>query len=83
MTIPEKVAVPPKYSAYLFDDETTMKNETYEGCCERLFRGSHVTDNRILTCWRKFIAIIMTRDAMFGSLKSSASSLVSWRDEDG
>jgi len=31
MIIPEKVAFPPKYSAYLFDDETTMKNETCEG----------------------------------------------------
>jgi hypothetical protein len=31
MIIPEKVAFPPKYSAYLFDDETTMKNEIYEG----------------------------------------------------
>lgn len=31
MTIPEKVAFPPKYSAYLFDDETTMKNDIYEG----------------------------------------------------
>jgi hypothetical protein len=31
MTIPEKVAFPPKYSAYLFADETMMKNDTYMG----------------------------------------------------
>jgi hypothetical protein len=38
MTIPEKVAFPPKYSAYLFDDETTMKNDTYENHRERLYQ---------------------------------------------
>lgn len=30
MTTPEKVAFPPKYSAYLSDDEMMMKNDNYE-----------------------------------------------------
>ena len=37
MTIPEKVAFPPKYSAYLFDDDTIMKNDIYEGHRKGLF----------------------------------------------
>ena len=31
ITRPEKVAVPPRYSAYLLDDDTMMKKEIY-GC---------------------------------------------------
>jgi len=31
MTMPEKVAFPPKYSAYLLDEETTIKNDNYVG----------------------------------------------------
>lgn len=31
ITIPEKVAFPPKYSAYSFADETMMKNDIYVG----------------------------------------------------
>jgi len=38
MTTPEKVAVPPKYSAYPFDDETTMKKDNYEEHHEYLFQ---------------------------------------------
>ena len=32
MTRPENVGVPPRCFAYSLDEETTMKNVTYEGC---------------------------------------------------
>lgn len=38
MIMPEKVAFPPKYSAYLSDDGITMKNDNYENHRERLFQ---------------------------------------------
>lgn len=43
ITIPEKVAFPPRYSVYLLEEEIMMKNES--------FRGTFVTPyNHVLAC---------------------------------